>query len=130
MSENLDLVRSIYTRWERGDYASVEWALPEIEFVMVDGPTPGRTRGLSGMSQFVREGITAFQDLSQEAEDFNELDGGRVVVLNRYSGKGKTSGLGVEARGANVFHVDDGRVSKLVHYWDRERALSDLGIAG
>jgi ketosteroid isomerase-like protein len=128
MSENLDLVRSIYTAWERGDYVSVDWASPAIEFVMADGPEPGRTRGLAGMARFVSEGLNAFQDLSQEAEDFCELDERRVVVLNRYRGRGKASGLGLEAKGANVFHIDEGHISKLVHYFDRDRALADLGL--
>jgi len=56
-----------------------------------------------------------------------------VLVLTHRVGRGKTSGLEVgqmRTQGANVFHARDGKVTKLVWYWDRDRALADLGLEG
>jgi ketosteroid isomerase-like protein len=50
-SANLELVRWIYTAWERGDYRSADWADPDIEYVQLDGPAPGSWIGLGGLAR-------------------------------------------------------------------------------
>jgi ketosteroid isomerase-like protein len=125
-------VRSIYAAWERGDYGSAEWAHPEIEFVIVDGPAPGSWMGLAPAAERLRDALSAWEVVRAEVDDYRELDIQHVLVLEHRSGRGKTSGLEVEqmqTRGAHLFHVRGGKVTRLVHYWYRERALADLGLA-
>jgi len=132
VSANLDLVRSIYADWERGDYSSAEWAHPEIEYEIVDGPTPGSWTGLAGMAEGWRGVLGAWEDYRIQLDKYRELDDERVLVLNFASGRGKTSGLHVEhmqEKQASVFHVRGGTVIRLVQYWDSQRALADLGLA-
>jgi ketosteroid isomerase-like protein len=129
MSENLDLARSIYAAWERGDYSGTEWAHADIEYVRPDGPSPGRSTGLAGMAELWRDFLNAWDNWRAEAVEYRELDRDRVLVFIQGTGHGKTSGLQIEASGASVFHVDGGKVKRLVVYLDRCRALADLGLA-
>jgi ketosteroid isomerase-like protein len=130
--ENVDLVRSIFAAWERGDYRSAEWADPDIEFVYADGPTPGTWTGLAGMAQGVRDFLNAWEEWRFEVDEYREIDDERVLVLDHYSGRGKRSGVEVrdtQATGAHVFHIRGGKVTRHVHYFDRERAFADFGLA-
>jgi ketosteroid isomerase-like protein len=131
MSENLDLVRSIYADWERGDFSRAAWAHPAVQFVMVGGPDPGTWSGVDGMAEGWFRFLEAWEDLHVEAEQYHELDPTRILVLIRRSGRGRSSHLAVEemhSRAADLFHLLDGTVMQLVHYWERDRALADLGL--
>jgi ketosteroid isomerase-like protein len=132
MSENLTLVRSICAAWESGDFSSMEWAHPEIEYVWPEGPSPGTWTGRRAMGESWREYVNAWQDLRTAVDSYRELDSERVLVLARFQGRGRTSGLDlgqVGTQGAYLFQIDDGKVTRLVGYWSRDCALADLGLA-
>jgi ketosteroid isomerase-like protein len=130
-SANLDFVRSLYAAWERGDYSSVEWAHPDIEFVIADGPSPGTWKGLAGMAEGYRDFLGAWEEFRTEVDEYRELDDERVLVLVSYRGRGKTSGLELgqmRQKGAALFYVRSDKVTRLGLYWVRENALAHLGL--
>jgi ketosteroid isomerase-like protein len=126
------LLERIKTAWGSGDYsASAEWAHPDIEFVIVDGPTPGRWTGFAGMAEGWRGFLSVWEDLRGVPEESRELDDERLLLLHSFAGRGKGSGLDVgrtPIRAASVLHVRDGKVSRFHIYFDRERALAELGL--
>ncbi len=133
MSENLNLVRSILADWERGDFSSAEWAAPEIEFAIADGPDPRSFTGVAAMGEAWREFLTAWAGYGVQADEFRDLGDGRVLVVLHAFGRGRTSGLALgrtTEKGANLFQIRDGKVTRLVIYFDRANALADLGIDG
>jgi ketosteroid isomerase-like protein len=129
--ENLEIVRSIYAEWDHGDFSSLEWAAPEIEYVIVDGPEPGSWSGAAAMAATMRSILNAWENARIEADEYIELDDERVLVLNHLTGRGKASGLEVgqmKRNGAAILHCHDGKVTRYVSYNDRDRALADLGL--
>src|SRR5258705_9030438 len=95
MSENLDLVRSIYAAWERGDFSSADWADPAIEYLLPDAPEGGTWTGRTGMAQAHRNFLSAWGEWEVVADDYRDVDAERVLVPFRFSARGKRSGLEV-----------------------------------
>lgn len=130
-SANLELVRSIYANWERGDWSSVEWAHPDIEFVIPDGAARGNWTGVAGMAEGWRGWLSAWEGYGVAVDEYRELDEERVLVLVHQHGRGKTSGLEIgqmSAKGASLFHVRDGKVTRIVIWQGGEHALAELGL--
>ncbi|MEX2252575.1 MAG: nuclear transport factor 2 family protein [Thermoleophilaceae bacterium] len=130
-SKPLDLVRSIQAAWERGDFSSADWAHPEIEYEIVEGPSPGRWTGLAGMAAAFGDILQAWEHWRVEADQYRELDEERVLVLQHFAARGKASGLDtgpLATEVASVFEVRDGKVTRLVQYWGWELAFAELGL--
>jgi ketosteroid isomerase-like protein len=123
----------MYAAFEQRDFSSVEWAHPEIEFVLVDGPDPDRWTGIAAMAEAWRDRVESdFEDARIEVNEHRELDDERVLVLVVFHGRGKTSGLEVGSqvprKAANLLHIRNGKVTRFAIINDRERPLADLGF--
>jgi hypothetical protein len=128
---NLDRVRSIFADWERGDFGSMEWADPDIDFVFADGPEPGSHVGRAAMEELFGRWLNSFADFRLLSDRVIEVDEQRVLALTHVGGQGKTSGLNLALAGsafAHLFELRRGNVVRLVVYFDRDRALTDLGL--
>jgi ketosteroid isomerase-like protein len=131
--ENVELVRKIFTDFERGDLftPSAEWFHLEFELVFADGPSPGTWTGFARAAEGLRDWLSPWEDVRVVPEEYRELDDERVLVLCSGSARGKRSGLELDqirSEAASLVHVRDGTVTRLVIYWQRENAFADLGL--
>jgi len=132
--ENVEIVRSIYAARGRGDFrGEVEWLHSDIEVLVVGGPDPGGVSGLTALVSAWRDFLDAWENFRIDLQEIRVLDEERVLALIRRSGRGKVSGMEIEdlagSEGADMLLIRDGKVVRLVIYWERDRALADLGLA-
>ena len=126
---NVDLVRSIYEAWEAGDFSRVEeWAHPEIECASFGGPIAGGYLGTAAIEAGWRALLETLDNVKPQAQEIRDIDEERVLVLSCLRGRDKDSGEPVEQLRANLFRIRDGRVVRLIFYWNRGRAFADLGL--
>ena len=100
----------------------------DIQFVIADGPEAGRCTGRADLAPSLQDFENAWDEYHSRVEEYRELDDG-VLVLTYATGRGKASGVEIGERRANLFQLHDGKVTSLVVYWDRMRALADAGLA-
>jgi ketosteroid isomerase-like protein len=119
--ENVDAVRAIFDRWERGDFSSADWMAPEIEFVGADGFV---AKGAADVGAHWFDYLAAWDKFVVFADEINEATDDQVLVYVRFEGHGRESGIPIEGfPGANLFTVKDGKVTRLALYIDKKEAL-------
>src|SRR4051794_10397197 len=111
MSGNLDLVRSAYAAWNRGDVDDWLSALsPDIVFRPVPTFTDSQERrGLDAMRRWMEEWHDAWaDDYTTEAESIREYRD-VVIALVRFTGHAKASGVEVAGGIFEVYRFREGK---------------------
>ena len=123
-----DKFRAIYTAIQHGDGQELAANLAhDIEWVLPDSvPWGGIHRGQLGVVA-MRESYAEHVDGLWADPDDLLVDGDRVVVLGRMSGRGRASGDSFEVRFAHVWALNDGVPFRFHSYHDTVPILKALG---
>jgi uncharacterized protein len=125
---DVEFLREVYEDWGQGDYSRAFFADDVVSaaygFVDIEGEQHGLENVLEAQRDWLRQWERPF---SVEAEDFIPA-GDAVVVLIRWHGKGRGSGVELSAEGAHVWELRDGEAVRWDVYRDRAKALADAGV--
>ncbi|HKH22032.1 MAG TPA: nuclear transport factor 2 family protein [Solirubrobacterales bacterium] len=127
-SADLERLRQLYARWSKGDFTYSEILDPEIksESFGVWPEGQGKTENRRELAAAIGRWLSAWQrPLTIDAEEFVQR-GDRILVLVRWNGRGKGSGLEIEATGAHLWTFRDGLAVRFDVYRDREEAGAAL----
>jgi ketosteroid isomerase-like protein len=125
----LEVVNEIYAAGSRGEWdilmplfdPKVRWEPPS------QAPTAAVHRGVEGAAEEVAAWTEPFADFNWEPRGLR-LNGERVLVWGRMSGRGRGSGVEVDIEEFHVITLRDGRIARMQMFLDRGAALEAAGL--
>jgi uncharacterized protein len=129
--ENVEVVREGWDAWLRGDLPglfrqfdpNVVWDTSHFH----DWPEP-TYHGIEGVERFLSEWQDVWEGLEVDVEDVRAAPDGRVLSLILQRGKGRSSGLAMEMKMAQVATLRNGKITRLDNYEDRAEAFEATGL--
>jgi ketosteroid isomerase-like protein len=124
--ENVEVVKQAYDAYVRRDLSR---ALESYDDDVIFNPgEEAPLRGHGAVLAYLERWEEPWDDYEVEAEEFIDA-GARVVVTFHFKGRGKRSGIEVDARSYHVHALRDGKIVRMDEYTDRDEALEAAGIS-
>ncbi len=128
--ENVEVVRKAiaYEYYGVGDRAEADAIFrPDVVMNPLHVIDEEPSYGPSAMRDDWERWASAFEELNVTFEEFIDA-GDRVVVVAHHQGRGRGSGVEVDARFYEVYTLREGKVSRVDEYAEREEALEASGL--
>ena len=123
---DLERLQALYRQWARGDFSRGDIFDRAMKSENIGMGEPIRVQSYEEFVAAMREWLGAWErPLTIEAEEFLQ-SGDRILVLVRWSGRGKGSGAEIEASGAHLWTFRDGLAVRFDTYRDAEEARAAL----
>lgn len=122
--ENVEVVRAIYGRWDRGESAS-DLIANDVEYINPDYAVEPGTRW--GRESFAAVG-DSLSDFKLELERFVDAGPDEVVVCAHYTARGRGSGVPVGGEHGYVWTIRDGVAVRFRWFQSHDEALAAAGV--
>jgi ketosteroid isomerase-like protein len=126
--ENVELVRSLYEGWLRGDLG-LDKLDPEISMVESAAvPGAANVTGVDGVERYIASFAKYWDEIRFEPQEYIDA-GNLVVVVARLIGRGRSSGVAVNRVWSYVWTIRDGKALRMEVYSEKREALAAAGLA-
>jgi ketosteroid isomerase-like protein len=127
--ENVELVRQGVAAFNRRDMKALEaLSAADAELVPLRAALEGTAyRGPGAWAQAFRDFDESWTDLRFTVEEIRPV-GDRVVAIARLGGRGRASGVDIDARLALLFGFRAGKIVRMQTYTDVAEALKAAGL--
>jgi ketosteroid isomerase-like protein len=123
--ENVELIRTAYDAFERGDLEAVsQLHATTIEWqTSVEDPDAATHRGRVAVRRYIEGYMETFPGLRANLEECVEAPNDRVLATVRYTGRARASGMDMDWRQWLVYTIKEGLIVRAAEYFDRDQAL-------
>ena len=126
--ESVEIVHRAFVVFHNGDADRAEASATIDPNVIYNPVEDGPSSGLNAIRDQFERWESSWEELVETAEEFIDA-GDRVVVKALYRGRGRGSGVPIEARFYAVYTLRDGRVVRVDEFTDRAEALEAAGLS-
>jgi ketosteroid isomerase-like protein len=125
---NVEVTRRGLEAYNAGDVEAIVATVDaEVELIPMRSLLDGRPYyGHDGIRKFLADMAEEWDEIRIEADEIRDLGDDRVLVLGRFHGKGKASGMEVEAPAAWLSVMRDGKTVLMRAYSSQDEALRAL----
>ena len=125
-AEHVELVKRIYDAWDR-EQSARDFISEDVEYVNPSYAVESGVRHGRSAFRAVRD---TYEDYMLEVDEFIDAGDGLVVVLARYTGTGRASGVRIEGEQGFVWTVRDGQAVRFQWFQSHGEAVEAAGLPG
>ncbi len=126
--ENMEIVRTAFEQFARGDFSAWADFPDDFEFVTSpELPDAGTYRGEAAL-RWLTAWVESFEELTVEATEISDA-GDKVVVAILQRGRPRESETVVEGRWWQVVTLRGGEVARIESFPERAQALEAAGLS-